>query len=530
MKNTIKLSCFEGKTTIERFSKAAEWLRVHPGTTLVMDPGVYEIATPLAQQTMSEALSGAYGENPQNVMFTPDFVYSTGFLLEGMEKITLSAYGALLMVDGFMEPIAIRNSRNITVEGLTIDHKRKPFSMGVVSDVQWQEKEKGSFCVQFGADYPTCPQTPMPRLALYDPYASRFVGYGEYRIIRREWLEGNCWRFSFEGMRFNPVGMECYVWHAFHSRPAIRIEEAQNICLRDVTIHSQPGMGVVAHRSSDLLLSSMRVVPSAGVHMSTNTDATHFTSCKGTVRIENSVFEGQGDDSVNIHTYYHTIREADGCSSIVELEAPDGTHTQSPDVPDAGDLLELTDLNTLACTGTYRVLAAEQITHRTSRLLLDQPLPENCLGFAFANASQTARFEFCNNLCRNHIARSVLVKVKNALIENNTIMDATGTGIFVAAEAEWREGLCTTQDIVIRRNRIVNCGRANSSGRKNDSGGICVTVDAENAIAPTHASVIICDNIIDCPEAPYGIYVSNIAKLVLERNDVNALQEPVILA
>ena len=109
-------------------------------------------------------------------------------------------------------------------------------------------------------------------------------------------------------------------------------------------------------------------------------------------------------------------------------------------------------------------------------------------------------------------------------------MDATGTGIYVAAEAEWREGLCTTQDIVIRRNRIVNCGRASGSGRKNGSGGICVTVDAENAIVPTHASVTICDNLIDCPEAPHGIYVSNTAKLVLERNDVNALQEPVILA
>lgn len=530
MKNTIKLSCFESENIIERFAKAKKWLREHPNTTLIIEPGVYELYTPLARKTMNDALSGAYGENPQDVMFTPEFAYSKGLLLDELKDITISARGALLMVDGFMEPITIQNCRGITIEGLSIDHKRKPFSMGLVSDVQWQDAENGSFCVCFGAAYPTSPQTPMPRLALYDLYASRFVGYGEYSITRREWLGENRWRFFFKSMRFNPAGMECYVWHSFHSRPAIRIEESQNICLRDVTIHSQPGMGVVAHRSSDLLLSDIQVVPSAGVHMSTNTDATHFTSCKGTVRIENSVFEGQGDDSVNIHTYYHTIREADGCSCIVELEAPDGTHTQSPDVPDAGDLLELTDLNTLACTGTYRVLEAEQIDCRKSHLLFEQPLPENCLGFAFANASQTARLEFCNNLCRNHIARSVLVKVKNALIENNTIMDATGTGIYVAAEAEWREGLCTTQDIVIRRNRIVNCGRASGSGRKNGSGGICVTVDAEEAFVPTHASVTICDNVIDCPEAPHGIYVSNTAKLVLERNNVNALQEPVILA
>ena len=148
VESMVHLSRFDGKTIIERFSKAANWLRSHPGTALVVDPGVYELSTPLARRTMNHVLSGVFGENPQDVMFTPEFAYSTGLLLDNIENLTIFAHGVLLMVDGFMEPVAIQNCRNITIEGLSVDHKRKPFSMGVVSDVQWQEKEKGSFVIQ----------------------------------------------------------------------------------------------------------------------------------------------------------------------------------------------------------------------------------------------------------------------------------------------------------------------------------------------------------------------------------------------
>ena len=369
----------------------------------------------------------------------------------------------------------------------------------------------------------------MPRYAIYDPYANRFIRYGEYKITKRSWLGGNRWRFFFKGLQQNLNGMECYVWHTFHFRPAILIEEAEQVTLQDVTIHSQPGMGIVGHRSRDLFISGLRVVPSPGTHLSTNTDATHFTSCKGTVRIENSVFEGQGDDSVNIHTYYHTITEANGCVCRTRLEAPDLTHTQTADHPDTGDLLELTDLRTLRCVDIFRVLAYRMHGLWECELQLDKPLPENCAGFAFANATQTARLVFNGNFCRNHIARSVLVKVKEALIENNTFVDVTGTAVYIAAESWWFEGLCTTERTVIRNNRILHCGRADGSGRRCSSGGICVTVDAESPDFPTHAHVEITDNLIDCPEAPHGVYVSNTRETVIARNQVVSRNEPLVL-
>lgn len=529
MNNTVCLSRFTGENDTALFASAMAYLREHPGTTLVVEPRVYEITTPLARRTMEDVLGGVYGNNPESAMFSPNFAYSRGISLEGQSGTTLSAYGATLMVDGFMEPLTLLNCENVTVQGLTIDHKRKPYSMGVIESMHWHSRAKGtgSFIVRFGDEYPIHENVPMPRRMLYDPYASRCAHYGEWGVTKREYLGDNRWKFTFKDVKWELKGLELYVWHAFHSRPAILIENARNTVLEDVTIHSQPGMGVVAHRSTDIHISRMRVVPSAGSHMSTNTDAVHITSCKGLVRIENSVFDGQGDDSLNIHTYYHSIETADGCACTTVLRAPTGTHTQTADYPDPGDVLELTDMQSLGCIDTYRVISCKRTDNPwRSELILDKPLPADRENFTLVNATQMPRLEYVGNYCRSHLARSILVKIKDARIEGNTVMDVTGTGIYVAAEAWWYEGLCTTENIVVRRNRIVNCGREPQGARQRSCGGICVTIDAKNPTAATHKNVIIEDNIIDCPDAPHGIYVSNTENLTIQRNQVVSAAPP----
>ncbi len=67
---------------------------------------------------------------------------------------------------------------------------------------------------------------------------------------------------------------------------------------------------------------------------STNTDATHFASCRGTVVIEESMFRGLGDDATNVHGYYHDIEMGDDGWTRLVLHAPTYTHAQQADVPE----------------------------------------------------------------------------------------------------------------------------------------------------------------------------------------------------
>lgn len=89
---------------------------------------------------MEYTLNGKYGANPESVMFVPGFEYSTGLSLRGLRNVKINAADALFWVDGFMEPVGIRGCENLTLSGLKIDHKRKPYSAGKITEIDKKNK------------------------------------------------------------------------------------------------------------------------------------------------------------------------------------------------------------------------------------------------------------------------------------------------------------------------------------------------------------------------------------------------------
>ena len=215
-------------------------------------------------------------------------------------------------------------------------------------------------------------------------------------------------------------------------------------------------MGVVGNRSHNVTLSGLKVVPSLGHHMSTNTDATHFTSMTGLLRLENCTFEGQGDDFVNVHAYYHDIIErVSPCECYMQEKTPDGTHAQSLDYPDVGDCLELTDRQNMKLVDTFTVLECEPLPDRWKcRVVLDHPLPENTDGLILADVTRLPRLEVVGCHARTHFARSILIKTRDVLIEDNHFFDVQGSAVHVAPEAWWYEGV-SPENVTIRGNRSV---------------------------------------------------------------------------
>lgn len=134
----------DGKDDTRALRRAAEYCRKHPGTTLTIPPGTYRLRDSKAEQLEHEVLQGKMGGDPEKVIFTPYYPYVRGLDFDGSDSVTIEASGATLMCEGWMEPLSITNCRNVTICGLTIDYKRKPFSQGTV-----QEVNENSFVVQF---------------------------------------------------------------------------------------------------------------------------------------------------------------------------------------------------------------------------------------------------------------------------------------------------------------------------------------------------------------------------------------------
>lgn len=527
---TICFSRFrQGADDTAAFAAAMAYLREHPGTTLVVEPGVYTLTSDLARTTRRAVLNGDYSPNPERTMFNPRFAYTRGISFEGQRDTRMVGYGATLLVDGFMEPLSLVDCENVEVAGIVIDHTRKPYSFGEITAVtrSAEKEDEAVLDVTFDASTPITAGTPLRLRAIcYDLAQNKHVYID--RMRGHEVLDAHHAKIHVGGdlSVFRP-GMQYYSIHTYHFRPAILIEYAKNITLTDVTIHSQPGMGVVGNRSEDILLRGLAVVPSCGHHFSTNTDATHFTSVKGKLRLENCRFDSQGDDFVNIHGYYQAIvgREGD-CVCYMQEKTPAGTHAQSLDYPDVGDRLELTDLRTLAVLDTYRVTACEPMPDEwMCRVSLDHPLPADTERLALADVTRLPYAEIVGCTALSHYARGILLKTRGALIEGNFFHDIQGPAIEVAAEAWWYEGVCPA-NVTVRRNYISNCGCHRGPDA---TGGVLVMADADEARGQSIFDIVIEDNIIDCPNAAHGIYVRNTNRLTLARNRIHCQKEPAVI-
>ena len=514
----ICLEHFRAGDDRETFARAMEYCRDNPGTMLTVPPGIYRITDPLARETMEHVLNGDFGQNPQRTMFNPSFAYARGIDFAGQRETVLDAQGATLLVDGFMEPVSLRDCEGITIRGLTIDHARRPYSCG---SVRMTDPATGRAEILFDADTPVREGTPLRLRYLFrDPVTGRDLqaGIRELYVTDPARAEVILDRQVPDGTRFCTI-------HTYHFRPGILIERAKNIRLEDVTIHSQPGMGIVGNRSEDVTLTRLRVVPGPGEMWSTNTDATHFTSMKGLLRFENCEFEGQGDDFTNVHGYYQAVvkRESDTVVYLRE-KTPDGTHAQTLDYPDPGDLLELTSHDTLHVLDSFRVVDCVPMPDDwMCRVTLDHPLPENTDGWMLADVTRLPRLEVIGCHASSHFARSILIKTRSARIEGNTFRGVQGPAIVAAAESWWYEGVCPA-NVVIRRNRIVNCGWA-----WGEAAGIVVKADADHPEGQSIRNVVIEDNEIDAPHKEHAIFCRNVDGLRIARNRVNVSGEPVVI-
>lgn len=499
----VNLHEFRYKTLWEKLRAAGDFLRQHPGSTLVIDPGEYVLTTDRARATQNSVMNGEFGKVPQLVMFQPDFEYDRGLDLDGVKGCRIEAYGAVFTVDGFMEPVSVRNCKNVTVLGLTIDHKRKPYSRGTVIGAK-----DGKITVRFGENYPITPKMPHMRACLCDREFTRLE-----RSVELDSMELVNEHEAVFNARFVPedaAGREIYIWHTYHSRPAILIENAENTCLKDVTVHSQPGMGITAHDAKDILFERLRVVPADGECMSTNTDATHLASCRGKVKYDGCLFVGQGDDGLNVHTYYHTVLSSDGNNITCKAFPPDGTHTQTPDYFKAGDCLVKVSADTLAKVDTFRAVSVETDGGENA-VVLDHPFGET-EGYFIADKDAVPDLQVVNCTMKDHLARGMLIKCPKARIENCTVERTFEYAVKIAPEASWKEGIAT-DEITVRGCRFTDCDRVN-----NLCGGIYMYSESADRSEKIHGKITVENCRIECPHAENAMILNNVREITESEN------------
>jgi hypothetical protein len=504
----------DGKNDRAAIQAAIKHCQVKGATTLIFPEGTYDIIDKAAICLMNDIMDGKLGQNPQDVVYTPYYPYSKGLDFSGVINLEVRAQGANLLCHGWMEPVSMEHCENVTINGLSIDYKTIPHSEGMVV------KQTNRYIdIEFEDNQWLKDDMLITRIMFWDVKKDFLLGRSVYHPKRKEKMDDKTLRVYLKS-NHEILGTIALMNHTMHFRPAILIHEANNTVLKNVTIHSQPGMGIVGHRSHNVLMEGLKVIPAAGKFQSTNTDATHFTSCTGVIRFDACEFRGQGDDATNVHGYYHAITNDLGENRYeMKLNERHCTHACVLDFPDAGNRIEVINRKTLEVMKTLEVIKVDTFPNQwRSEVLLNGSVPGDIRDFYFIDITRLPKLEFVNCKVESHLARAVLVKTRDVLIENNTFFGGTGTAIHIGAEGDWCEGP-GSEAVVVRNNTITACGRGD--GTNDGACAVAINVKAaDKSIPGIHKNIVIENNIIEGDDAYVGISVQGAEDVEIRNNQI----------
>lgn len=521
-KRTINLSSFgaipnDNIDDSKAFKEALEDCRKNPGTTLFIEPGDYNFRDEQALTYEYKAINGQYGENVQGHFFKPGGEYVIALDFNNFKDITIQAEGVTLVQEGWYEAISITNAENVSIYGLTLIHKRPPFTTGKIT-VSTPEY----FEMKIDVDkYPFITDKVTGRVHFHDVEKQRiYTGRG---IEKKELVDNETIRiYTKTQPKLNDL---CILRHSAHNRAGILIKESTNIHIENVKIHSHPGMGIVGHRSENIVMRNLQVIPAPGTVTSTNTDATHFTSCKGKILFDACKFGGQGDDCTNVHNYYWGVYKESDNKVRVTVENAD-LHALSLDYPDVGDTLALVTKDKLTPIQYFITKDVKTSVEKWEVIItLDKPFKHNSEDFYMINLTRRPAVEIVNNTVRSHMARAYLIKSRNVKIHGNVIQNSSGSAIQLGAEASWRES-GPVENVLIENNWIIGCGYGH--GRQKGSAISAEVNGVKGKSDQLNKNIIIRNNVIEA-EGISAIYVSGTEGVEITDNKVSGSEEAVLV-
>lgn len=413
--------------------------------------------------------------------------------LQGVPAITLDFQGATLLFHGLIQPFSFDQCGEVHISNVIIDWDRPLFSQGKIVSAAADYLD-----IQMQSEFPVHAGVPMAAMIDYMPgSAYPLKGSIDWFHFAEETIElsPQLLRLKLKppyqranrphSAAFPAVGMHVALRHIMNYKAALLFHQCRRVQLDAVTIHSVPGMGVIGHGCGEVAMRQLRVVrrPGSGFALSANTDATHFIGCTGPIFFDQCLFEGMGDDAANVHGFYISAAGRPGDREVVGYIGAD-IQSEYPEMPAAGDLLELTRCATLRPYRTLEVERATPLPGGRFAIRFTEGLPADYReDDLFANASRVAPLDFCNCTVRNNRARALLVQTRVVRIANNLFDHCTGTAIHVNCAVGWKESICTS-DVHVSHNIFVACGLG--AGTYQGASALALMTESEHTVAGTH--------------------------------------------
>lgn len=484
-------------------------------------PGVYHLH-PRDAGTFSVSLSNS-DQLPQ---------LKAGLLLENMRGVCIAGHGAVLLCHGQISPLALLDSCNIEIEGLTIDYSPTHNAEGVILSAA-----PGQVDVAVDASLYPC-QIKDERLYFfngeeYTPYfgaiefdaqsrRTAFQTGDRFRSKRQEEIEKGIIRFH--GM-FDPLptaGNCVTLRHSPRVHPGILVHHCEDVKLDQITLHNTCGLGILSQFSRNLSYSQITMRPNEAAGrrvVSCHDDGLHFSNNAGSIRVDGCFFHGLMDDPINVHGTALKIRELTGPRSLIAEFA----HDQSAAFPlwaKAGDEISLIEHTSMASIDQNDVQSYGLLAGSACAVAFARDLPAGIKpGDALENLTNTPAVTITNSYFGSCRARGILVSTpKPVLIENN-VFESSGCAVLIPGDANyWFEsGAC--KDVLIRRNHFTDGCLTSMYQFCEGIISICPEIPRPAKDRPFHQNIRITENTFHAFQAPV-LYALSVSGLEFTNNTI----------
>ncbi len=389
-------------------------------------------------------------------------------LLDGMENIELDFSGSTLISGGVLTPFGILNSKNITVKNAVLENPNTQFLQAkiIAHGDGYVDLEKMHGASQFSLRH--------DRELVTNYYQCFFVvtnsveyncNTGEIEPGTGDHSFGYLWDMRFEDIgdnklrlhgvkRYPPIGNIAVFSAARRLGCGFFCEDSSDITLENITIHSCYGMGILAQTCHNIHLNSFNTLRHGDQFYTANADSTHFVNCTGLVLVENSTFEGQLDDALNIHGMYARI-ESKSKREILVREV----HVEAKGIRiyREGDKIQVVNNQSLIPYTEKTIAKAEYVNQDILRLVLNEDTDDIVIGDDIESLDRAADLIFRNNTVRNNRARGMLIATRGKTVIENCYFHTSGSAILFESNGDFWFESGGVQDVTIKNNFFDGC-------------------------------------------------------------------------
>eukprot|EP01084_Bolivina_argentea_P267178 453467_1 len=450
-----------------------------------------------------------------------------GVLISNINNLHIygSTYSQVkIIIHGLNGVFSISNCNNFTMSNIVIDMYRLPFTYGIVIKTNISSQQ---FTLQFNETQYQIEPNPylndgenykwlynVGAILGYDPinkhpqHPDIYTQSGPNQMVKSAIINTSnpsksTMIIETTGIHSISNGQYLIIRHQVYSYNFMSVYESNNIQLTNITVYTIPGMGFYASKCINIHLDRVMFIKYNNRPLSLCADATHFALNKGIIHINNSIFEGQGDDGLNVHNFFFQINKKISSNSLYLQSRINGSSIVN--MVSIGDIYEFRNRSSLQPYFTAKMINIS----RNNIATFDKDIcSEMSLYDVISSISSLPnRVYIENSIYHSNRARGTLIKVSNVTISNVTYVNVTGPAMLIRAEAAYWLESTVSNNILIENNHINHCNYdiAQENGTitieaiipKFDSNGKPTTQEEVLTFGQVHSNFTIINNVFD---------------------------------